>query len=598
MTSSKFSDTFSDVLVDLGYTHCFFVAGGNIMHLIESLSHRVKMVPVVNEVATVIAAEYFNEVMRPTGKKALAMVTAGPGITNALTGMAGAFTESREVLVVGGQVKRSDLSRGSLRQRGIQEIDGIALADSVALRTMRIEEPIPAQQIVDFVFQPNTSRKGPLFIEMCLDAQNAPPVDETFVMPEEMELPPQPAEVSIIRNLLEEAERPVLLLGSGVAIESIPALLTTTAQMGLPVLSTWNGADRVPSTASNFWGRPNNWGQRHSNLIMQQSDLLIAAGTRLGFQQTGFNYQEFAPLAKIVHIDVDRAEIEKGHPRVDVGVVADAATTLEKILETHPTNKSKIAEWLELCELIRSLVSVPDPENFAKPEFVEIFGFIHHLSTFFGENDVVIPCSSGGGSTVTMQVLQQRGLPQRIVTNKGMASMGYGLPGAIGAAFARPDNTTWLIDGDGGLIQNTQEYGVIGQFELPVKTFIISNNGYASIRSTQRNYFGGHYVGCDPSTGLQIPDWAKLAEAYRVGYFKIDPSAPFSPDFLASIKDGKPVIYEIPVDPEQTFYPKIQSRISATKGMESNPLHEMTPHLRRDLMTRVAPHLDVDMSIE
>jgi acetolactate synthase-1/2/3 large subunit len=175
--------------------------------------------------------------------------------------------------------------------------------------------------------------------------------------------------------------------------------------------------------------------------------------------------------------------------------------------------------------------------------------------------------------------------------------MGYGLPGAIGAAFARPDNTTWLIDGDGGLIQNTQEFGVVGQFELPIKTFIISNNGYASIRSTQRNYFGGHYVGCDPSTGLQIPDWEKLAEAYRVGYFRVNPDDPFSADFLASISDKRPVIYEIPVDPEQTFYPKIQSRISATRGMESNPLHEMTPHLNRDLMALVAPHLKIDPSL-
>lgn len=597
MTSVKFSDTFSDVLVNLGYTHCFFVAGGNIMHLIESLSQRMTMVPVVNEVATVIAAEYFNEVMRPSGKKALAMVTAGPGLTNALTGMAGAFTESREVLVVGGQVKKSDLSRGKLRQRGIQEIDGIALAQSISLRTLRIEEPIPAQQIVDFVYQQKVSRKGPLFIEICLDAQNAAPVNESFDIPLDEDKPPQAHEVERVRDLLEQAQRPVLLLGSGVDIQSIPSILSTTEQMGLPLLSTWNGADRIPCTASNFWGRPNNWGQRHSNLIMQQADLVIAAGTRLGFQQTGFNYQEFAPLAQVVHIDIDRAEIEKGHPRVDLGVVADAAKTLELVFASRPTNKTKLKQWLKLCDLIRARVPVPDPENSAKAEFVEIFGFVHELSTYFGSQDVVIPCSSGGGSTVTMQVLQQRGLPQRIVTNKGMASMGYGLPGAIGAAFARPDNTTWLIDGDGGLIQNTQEFGVVGQFELPIKTFIISNNGYASIRSTQRNYFGGHYVGCDPSTGLQIPDWEKLAEAYRVGYFRVNPDDPFSADFLASISDKRPVIYEIPVDPEQTFYPKIQSRISATRGMESNPLHEMTPHLNRDLMALVAPHLKIDPSL-
>jgi acetolactate synthase-1/2/3 large subunit len=244
-----------------------------------------------------------------------------------------------------------------------------------------------------------------------------------------------------------------------------------------------------------------------------------------------------------------------------------------------------------LCDLTTARVPVPDPENFGRNEYIEVFRFIHQLSERFGVNDVIIPCSSGGGSTVTMQVLKQKGLPQRIVTNKGMASMGYGLPGAIGAAFARPTCTTWLIDGDGGLTQNTQEFGVVGQFRLRLKTFVISNNGYASIRSTQRNYFGGHYVGCDPSTGLHLPDWAKLAETYGIKYFAIDPNDPFSRDFEDAILNAEPYLFEIPVDPEQTFYPKIQSRISKTKGMESNPLHEMTPLLDRELMKIVAPYL-------
>ena len=175
--------------------------------------------------------------------------------------------------------------------------------------------------------------------------------------------------------------------------------------------------------------------------------------------------------------------------------------------------------------------------------------------------------------------------------------MGYGLPGAIGAAFARPHSITWLVDGDGGLTQNSQEFGVVGQFQLPIKVFIISNNGYASIRSTQRNYFGGHYVGCDPSTGLHLPDWNSLAKTYGISYHRISPTKPFSDDFLQAIRSVSPVIFEIPVDPEQTFYPKIQSRISPSKGMESNPLHEMSPLLDRGLMREVAPFLNIDETI-
>jgi acetolactate synthase-1/2/3 large subunit len=599
MENTKYSDLFAETLVGLGYSHCFFVAGGNIMHLIESLSRRMKMVPVVNEIATVIAAEYFNEVSRSEGEKALALVTAGPGITNAITGIAGAFAESREVLVVGGQVKSADLSRGVLRQRGIQEVDGIAITSPLCLRTLQIEKPIAQRELIDFLHQPTDSRKGPLFIEFCLDAQNhqVGPDFRNGNPPGTIGIshPAKAFEIREVVDLLETARRPVLLLGSGVALEYITPLLEITTEMGLPVLTSWNAADRVSCDRENYFGRPNNWGQRHSNLIIQQADVVIAAGTRLGYQQTGFNFEQFAPSAKIVQIDVDSAEITKGHPEIDVGIVADAADALSRIFETRPVSRLKITGWLDLCAEITRRVPVPDPENFGRPEYIEIFQFLHTLSNHFGPNDVIIPCSSGGGSTVTMQVVKQKGLPQRIVTNKGMASMGYGLPGAIGSCFARPGQTTWLVDGDGGFIQNSQELGVIGQFQLPLKIFLISNNGYASIRSTQRNYFEGHYVGCDPSTGLNLPDWEGLTRAYGVGYFRIDPLNPFSDAFLEVLKNPAPCLFEIPVDPEQTFYPKIQSRVSATKGMESNPLHEMTPLLDRELIKELTPHLEITM---
>jgi len=595
MENMKYSDFFAQVLVDLGYTHCFFVAGGNIMHLIESLSKDLVMVPVVNEVASVIAAEYFNEVSRQSGNKALALVTAGPGITNAITGIAGAFTESREVLVIGGQVKSADLSHGELRQRGIQEIDGIAITSPITLRTLRIESPIARVELLQFLHQSESSRKGPIFIEFCLDAQNQP-AGEPYVSPvptgsDTEYLFPQKNLVAEASSLLKNAARPVLLIGSGIDLEYLPELIEVTRNLGIPLLTSWNAADRIAANEENYFGRPNNWGQRHSNLILQQADLLIAAGTRLGFQQTGFNYEEFAPLAKIVHIDIDAAEIQKGHPRVDLGIVGDAAISLQNIFESCSITTNQFAPWLSLCRKITNLVPVPDPLNTCQPQYVEVFGFVHQLSTFFGKNDVIVPCSSGGGSTVTMQVIKQKGLPQRIVTNKGMASMGYGLPGAIGACFARPNSKVWLVDGDGGFIQNTQELGVIGQFQLDLKIFLISNEGYASIRSTQKNYFDGHYVGCDPTTGLQLPNWEALAKTYGIDFLQIDHKDPFSKDVQTAMNTNRPTLFIIPVDPEQTFYPKIQSRISALKGMESNPLHEMTPLLDRALLPIVAPHL-------
>lgn len=591
----KYSDLLAGWLSEIGYTHVFFVAGGNIMHLIESLSHKMTMVPVINEIATTIAAEYFNEANLLTGKKALALVTAGPGITNAITGIAGAYLESRELLVIGGQVKSSDLSDGSVRQSGIQEIGGVELVSSISCKSILISDPISKSEFVKLVqFEPS-QRKGPIFLEICLDVQ------AKFVkIQEELSLLPRQsgemvnlgidfAQIEEASELLRNSKRPVFLIGSGVDIRRIPELLEELARLEIPIMTSWNAADRVSSSNPFYFGRPNNWGQRSSNLILQQADLLIAAGTRLGFQATGFNVEEFLPVGKLVQIDIDGNEIFKGHPRVDLGIISDGFNASIEILKKVET-QTVWKEWVSFSKEVRDLVPIVDPENVASPAYVEIFSFINSLSRYFGSDDIIIPSSSGGGSTVTMQVIEQKGLPQRIITNKGMASMGYGLCGAIGAAFSR-ETRVWFVDGDGSLTQNIQELGVLAQFNLDVKIFIISNEGYASIRSTQRNYFSGNYIGCDPSTGLNLPNWEKLADAYGVSYFKIDSINPFNDRLRNFLEIKGPALIEIPVDPNQTFFPKITSRISETRGMESNPLHLMTPDLDAETQLKVLKFL-------
>jgi len=561
------------------------------MHLTESFSDHFTMVPVVNEVAAVIAAEYFNEVNQPGGSKAVALVTAGPGLTNAVTGIAGAYTESREVLIVGGQVKSSDLARGGLRQRGIQEIDGVGIVERITLRSLRIEKPCSLQEIRTFIEQDDSERRGPIFLEICLDVQNTQVSEEETVRSLGKIETLEPNVVAAIRSLIRESKRPVFLLGSGVNLTYIPDLLKHLERLSIPVMTSWNAADRVSCEHPLYFGRPNNWGQRHSNIILQQADLIIAAGTRLGLQQTGFNWEEFAPLANLVQIDLDSRELSKGHPIVTHPLCADASSALEAIFFDLYPIPDVAPNWIEFCRDVQRLVPVPDPENTAAASYVELFGFLHRLSEHIDSADVIIPSSSGGGSTATMQVLAQKGLPQRIVTNKGMASMGYGLPGAIGSSFAREHQTTWLIDGDGGILQNIQELGVISQFQLNVRIFVISNHGYASIRSTQRNYFDGRYVACDPPTGLFLPDWQSVAQAFRVPFYRISVTDPFSKYFTSSLNDRGPWLYEIPVDPDQTFYPKITSAISDVRGMVSNPIHRMTPDLPADLERVVFPFI-------
>lgn len=594
----KYSDLIADWLVDLGYTHCFFVAGGNIMHLVESLSRRMRCVATVHEVAAGVAAEYFNESRTGTGEKALALVTAGPGLTNILTAFGGAYLESRELLVLGGQVKTTDLATGGLRQRGIQEIDGVALAKPVSVLSERVEDIWDRARFEAAIGTGANGRKGPVFLEFCLDVQGrslteaeaealsrSTPASEPQTVPA-ADLAPAIAEIAA---LLRQAERPVLLIGGGVSRTAMDRCLPALGRLGVPLLTTWNGMDRVPADHPLYFGRPNTWGQRPANILQQQSDLVIALGTRLGMQQTGFNWQSFAPLARVVQVDIDPAELAKGHPRVDLPVAGDADAVLDGLsaLDGLPS----YGPWQEFCREVTETLPLNEACNITAPGFLSPYDFCESLSDLCHGTDVVIPCSSGGAFTVMMQTFAQK-KGQIIITNKGLASMGYGLSGAIGTAMAHPDRRVVLIEGDGGFAQNLQELGTVAVNALNLKVFIFANEGYASIRMTQRNYFGGRYVGCDSKTGLGLPNWSVLSQAYGIPCLELP--AGFTGKeaaFTELFESAGPAVFVVPVDLEQTYFPKITSRVTASGLMESNPLHLMSPDLPEDVAARVLRHM-------
>ena len=580
----KYSDQFIDWLVEEGYTHCFFVAGGNIMHLLESARSRLVCVPFVHEVAATIGAEYFTATRDSGAGKAFVMVTAGPGLTNTLTGMASAWGESRELLVVGGQVKRSDLSRGDVRQRGIQELDGAALAGPICKQVLRVEVPASRQSVVDAIRDGANGRPGPVFIEMCLDAQGAAPLaDETATAPEAQTAETiADAEVARVAALVAKSERPVFLLGSGVSRATARALEPRLVELGVPVMLTWNGADRLPEESPIYAGRPNTWGQRFANVLLQQSDLVLALGTRLGLQQSGFAWDEFAPLATVVQVDIDQGELDKGHPHVEVPLRGDANTFLENLL-IQATPRVEWRDWRDFVGTVRDLLPLNEATNETALGYVKPYELVMALGDVAGPEDVIIPCSSGGAFTVTMQSLRLRA-NQKILTNKAVASMGYGLSGAIGASLANPGRRTFLIEGDGGFSQNLQELGTVAVNRLPLKILLFANNGYASIRMTQRNYFQGAWIGCDADTGLGMPDWELLARSYGIPYARMNGDRGFADDAVAALlaADG-PAFIEVPIDPEQTYFPKIMSAVQPDGSMKSNPLHLMHPELEPDV---------------
>ena len=597
----KYSDQFADWLVDDGYTHCFYVAGGNIMHILNSVRTRMTCVPFVHEVGAGIAAEYFNESRDNAEGRAFALVTAGPGLTNILTAMAGAYLESRDLLVVGGQVKSSDLASGGMRQRGIQEIDGIALAQPVTVRTLQIREPMSRGQVMGVVRRGRAGRKGPVFIDFCLDAQGAEAISETARTPRaDTSLPMFPqidsAMVANVSALLAAAERPLILLGGGISRETAAVLIPGVAALGVPIATTWNAADRIDSAHPLYFGRPNTWGMRWSNVLIQQADLVLALGTRLGMQQTGFNWQGFAPLAQVVQVDIDETELAKGHPVVDIALQADAGDFLELLIASatqFPDSQERTglwASWVDFGNRVAGLLPTADTGNTHAPGFIDPFAFVQQLSVALSGDDIVVPCSSGGAFTVMMQAFAQQG-GQRIVTDKGLASMGYGLSGAIGASLAHLASRTILIEGDGGFAQNLQELGTVAAQQLNLKIFLFSNAGYASIRMTQRNYFDGAYMGCDTSTGLGLPNWPRLFSAYGIPVKELDSANPIDGDTRQRLLARGPAAFIVSIDPEQTFYPKINSRVTETGTMESSPLHLMFPPLDEDVAKVVLPYL-------
>ena len=573
-------------LGELGYTHCFFVSGGNSMHLLNAARQRMVCIPVVHEVSAGIAAEYFNESNLSSGK-AFVLVTAGPGLTNLVTALAGAYLESRELLVLGGQVKSSDLADKGLRQRGLQEVDGIAIASSVAKAVRRIEKPIAMSEFCELVQSGSTDRKGPVFLEVCLDAQGAPAqVDHVVAIADfETLLLKNDVDVESFDNLialLTKSKRPILLVGGGISRGQFYSLIPEIERLGIPVMTTWNAADRLGANHDLYFGRPNTWGQRSSNLILQSADLVIAAGTRLGMQQTGFNWSQFVPYGDVVQVDIDRTELEKGHPEIALGICADAFSLLKRLFDKSLA-LPVWSEWVNLARKVRMQVPLSEPVNGSFDGFLNPFEFALSLSDMCGDSDTVVPCSSGGAFTVMMQAFNQRS-GQVIITNKGLASMGYGLAGAIGAALADRSRRTVLVEGDGGFSQNLQELATVNVQNLNLKIFIFANNGYASIRMTQKNYFDGAYLGCDIESGLGFPDWQTLAKAFGIKSKILSEDFASDRDFLDAWSDAEPWLFVVPIHPEQTYFPKISSQVTATGSMESAPLHKMSPPLSEELI--------------
>jgi acetolactate synthase I/II/III large subunit len=591
----KYSDEFMDWIQEAGFTHCFFVAGGNAMHLIESASTRFKCTPFINEIGAGIAAESFNEVC-PEKKRAFVLVTAGPGLTNLTTAVASAWVDRRELLIIGGQAKSSNLSRGRVRQVGFQEIDGLSILESVTKASVLVDHQISKEELWSYVKQSQSHPKGPVFLEFCLDISMQETNDEFLITKEEWgTFSPKTLDLEedldYVLGKLNASSRPVLLIGGGVDRNTCSLSIQKIIELGIPIATTFNGADRCGFDYKYFAGRPNWYGSRWANLIIQQADLVIAIGARLGLMETGYNWELFAPGASVVQVEIEKVELSKGHPNLNRAIEADPNTFLSRFaVRSSEISNMRISEWQDLVVRIKDYLVPPESSNFAREGYVEYARFVYELTLNLKPDDIVNPCSSGGNFESFGKLMVNKS-GQKWVTSPGLASMGFGLSGGIGMSLAYPDRRTLVFEGDGGLAQNLQEFGVVRSNNLNLKIFVADNGNYGSIKAHQKSAFNNHYIGCDKETGLWLPNWELIASAFEIPVLTVTSNNYETEEFIELFSSDSPAIFVVKVDPDQVIYPKIASTRNSLGEVVSNPLHLMDPPLDDTLMNELCPHL-------
>ncbi|SDI27569.1 acetolactate synthase-1/2/3 large subunit [Pseudomonas flavescens] len=582
----RVADYIFEFIANQGVGHVFFLPGGGAMHLNNALFRqpRLSAVSMLHEQGAAIAAEGY---ARTSGKFGACLVTSGPGASNAITGLAGAWFESTPALFVSGQVKRADLKGDSgLRQLGTQELDIVSVVTPLSKYAVCLLDPQRVRYELEKAHHLMLGgRKGPVWIDVPLDVQATEIVPDRLegYVPEGEDWPAAPLVDDLQRLVLSlrQARRPVLLVGNGVhAAGGEAAMRALIETLGIPTLTTWIGADLLEYSHPLYVGRCGTVAQRGANFSVQNADLVVAVGCRLDFSITGFDRSQFAREAEIVVVDVDPAEIAKLGEMPDQRFVCDARAFMEQLLAASGSALLDCQAWRERCQDWKSAYPVVLPEYRRPSQYVNTYVFSETLSEAMAEGDQIIPGSSGAAlDTFWLSVRLKRG--QRAVATGGLGSMGYGLPASIGGCLGSGGRRTISVDGDGGFVMNIQELEVVRRLGLPIKYFVLNNNGYASIRASQGGYFK-QIIGCDPNSGLSLPNLSALAAAFGLPVRRIDGGSELRQVVDEVLALEGPVFCEVMVEPDQAIGPRITSKIGENGAMVSSPLEDLFPFLERD----------------
>jgi acetolactate synthase-1/2/3 large subunit len=592
----KLSDYVVRFIADQGVKHVFLVTGGGAMHLNQSLGAEPALEAICNshEQASAMCAEAY---AKATNHLGVCMVTTGPGGTNAITGVAGAWLDSTPTLFVSGQVKRPDRMFDKdgrplgMRQLGVQEVDIVSIVKPITKYAVTVLEPKEIRYHLEkAVYLALNGRPGPVWVDIPLDVQ-ASPIDSPSSLrgfdPAEVEEVSGNSnlkqEVSRLIEKLNRAERPLLFAGNGIRLahaekefEQLRVLLQ------IPTVATWCAADLVPSNDSTYVGRPGSVAARGANFALQNSDFLLAIGVRLDFAITGYAPQNLAREAYKIAVDIDEAELQKLHPHLQQPICADACAFLQELLRQKDSIRlMNHTAWDARCADWKTRYPVVTDEHRNPATKVSIFHLAEVIGTESSADDLLVSGSSGSGIEIFLLACPTRN-GQRIYHTAGLGAMGYGLPMSLAVCIGGGRRRTILVDGDGGFQFNIQELETAARLKLPVKFFILNNDGYASIRASQKGYFGKANIGCDSSTGLTVPDISKVAAAYNIPAIVIEDQRYLRENVRRALEMEGPVLVDVHVIPDEIRAPRLQSYQKPDGSFISKPLEDLFPFLPRE----------------
>ena len=599
----KLSDYIVGQLADWGVRHIFLVTGGGAMHLNDSIGHEARIQYVCNhhEQASAMAAEAY---ARISGQPGVVNVTTGPGGINALNGVFGAWTDSVPMLVISGQVKRETCMRAQkitgLRQLGDQEADIVAMAANITKYAVMIDDPLSIRYHLERAwYLAQHGRPGPCWLDIPVDVQAAAidpaglrgydPAADSLANNNGVDADPSELKSSC-REVLERirhAKRPVILAGTGVrAAHAVAEFDELFQRLGVPVTTAWTH-DLIASDDPLFCGRQGTIGDRAGNFTVQNADLLLILGSRLNIRQTSYNWQSFAPRAFKIQVDIDAAEFSKPTVQPDLAIPCDLKPFLQELLrqcDAENYRPGAHAAWLAWCrERVERYPALQDRQRQPGPPLNPYY-FIEQLSSRLADDDVVV-CGNASSCIVPFQAMHLR-QGQRLFSNSGSASMGYDLPAAIGAAFARPGKRVICLAGDGSIQMNIQELQTVVHHHLPLKIFVLNNSGYLSMRMTQSGFFG-RLTGESATSGASFPDMVKVACAYGIPSIRIDREVHLEQIDRALTTDG-PALIDVVLDRNQEFEPRSRARQLPDGRIVSPNLEDMYPFLdETELMDNV-----------